>query len=227
MSVAPETGVDPSRRPGNCDLRADVREGRLRDRSLGRKRSAMKLLIVGGTAFVGRAIAWSAWHHGHEVTVLQSRRDTERLARVRLNASSAIARAISPRSRPTAFDATIDVTAYRPSDVERLANALESRGGHYMQISSISAYGEPQRTRFDRSNARTDERSRGSQRAHRRRRTVRSRPRASARDGRTSVTAQRWCARPTSWAPSTRRCAFPTGWSACVAAVMIAVPGPT
>jgi 2'-hydroxyisoflavone reductase len=41
------------------------------------------------------------------------------------------------------FDATIDAIAYRPSDVERLANALEDRGGHYIQISSISAYSDP------------------------------------------------------------------------------------
>jgi 2'-hydroxyisoflavone reductase len=41
------------------------------------------------------------------------------------------------------FDATIDAIAYRPSDVERLANALGDRGGHYIQISSISAYEDP------------------------------------------------------------------------------------
>jgi 2'-hydroxyisoflavone reductase len=30
----------------------------------------MRILIVGGTSFVGRAIAWSAWHHDHDVSVL-------------------------------------------------------------------------------------------------------------------------------------------------------------
>ena len=30
----------------------------------------MKILIAGGTSFVGRAIAWSGWREGHEVTVI-------------------------------------------------------------------------------------------------------------------------------------------------------------
>ena len=102
----------------------------------------MKLLIVGGTAFVGRAIAWSAWHHGHEITVLNRGvtpsdlpESIERLVGDRRGDLSAL----DGRS----FDATIDVIAYRPSDVERLATALDERGGHYIQISSISAYDEP------------------------------------------------------------------------------------
>ncbi len=102
----------------------------------------MKLLIVGGTAFVGRAIAWSAWHHGHEITVLNRGvtasdlpDSIERLVGDRRGDLSALER--------RSFDATIDVIAYRPSDVERLASALDGRGGHYIQISSISAYADP------------------------------------------------------------------------------------
>lgn len=102
----------------------------------------MKLLIVGGTAFVGRAIAWSAWHHGHEITVLNRGvtpsdlpESIERLVGDRRGDLSVL--------EGRSFDATIDVIAYRPSDVERLATALDGRGGHYLQISSISAYDEP------------------------------------------------------------------------------------
>jgi 2'-hydroxyisoflavone reductase len=102
----------------------------------------MKLLIVGGTAFVGRAIAWSAWHHGHEITVLNRGVTPSDLP-------ESIERLVGDRRGDLSvldgrhFDATIDVIAYRPSDVERLAIALESRGGHYIQISSISAYDDP------------------------------------------------------------------------------------
>jgi 2'-hydroxyisoflavone reductase len=102
----------------------------------------MKILIIGGTSFVGRAIAWSAWHHGHEVTVFNRGVTPSDLP-------ESVTRLIGDRQSDLAalaghsFDATLDVTAYRPSDVERLANALESRGGHYLQISSISAYREP------------------------------------------------------------------------------------
>jgi 2'-hydroxyisoflavone reductase len=102
----------------------------------------MKLLIVGGTAFVGRAIAWSAWHNGHEITVLNRGVTSSDLP-------ESIERLVGDRRADLSalddrrFDATIDVIAYRPSDVERLATALNGRGGHYIQISSISAYDEP------------------------------------------------------------------------------------
>jgi 2'-hydroxyisoflavone reductase len=105
----------------------------------------MKVLIAGGTAFVGRAIAWSAWHHGHEVTVLNRGVTTNDLP-------EAIERLVGDRQGDLTvlegrhFDATIDAIAYRPSDVERLARALDGRGGHYVQISSISAYNDPSGT---------------------------------------------------------------------------------
>jgi len=102
----------------------------------------VRILIVGGTSFVGRAISWSAWHHGHDVTVLNRGvtpndlpEKIERVVGDRHGDLSALAN--------RTFDVTIDAIAYRPSDVERLANAIEDRGGHYIQISSISAYEDP------------------------------------------------------------------------------------
>ncbi len=103
----------------------------------------MRILIVGGTSFVGRAIAWSAWHRGHDVTVVNRGvtpndlpEKIERLVGDRQGDLSALAE--------RTFDVTVDSTAFRPSDVERLASALEDRGGRYLQISSISAYREPE-----------------------------------------------------------------------------------
>lgn len=102
----------------------------------------MRLLIAGGTSFVGRATSWSAWHQGHDVTVLNRGvtpndlpEKIERLVGDRQGDLSAL--------DGRTFDATIDAIAYRPSDVERFANALGDRGGHYIQISSISAYEDP------------------------------------------------------------------------------------
>jgi 2'-hydroxyisoflavone reductase len=98
------------------------------------------MLIVGGTSFVGRAIAWSAWHHGHDVSVFNRGltpndlpESIERLIGDRAHDLSALAKG--------SFDVTVDATAYRPSEVQRLAQALGDRGGHYVQISSVSAYG--------------------------------------------------------------------------------------
>jgi 2'-hydroxyisoflavone reductase len=102
----------------------------------------MKVLIIGGTSFVGRAISWSAWHHGHDVAVLNrgvTENDLpEAIERLKGDRQGDLS-VLSDRN----FDVTIDVTAYRPSDVERLAVALDGRGGHYVQISSISAYDDP------------------------------------------------------------------------------------
>lgn len=104
----------------------------------------MKLLVVGGTSFVGRAISWAAWHRGHDVSVLNRGQTPSDLP-------DSITRLVGDRGGDLSaladltFDTTIDVTAYRPLDVERLAAALGSRGGHYIQISSISAYREARR----------------------------------------------------------------------------------
>ncbi|MGH3732813.1 MAG: NAD-dependent epimerase/dehydratase family protein [Acidimicrobiales bacterium] len=102
----------------------------------------MKILIVGGTSFVGRAIAWSAWHHGHDVSVFNRGITANDLP-------ESIERLIGDRQSDVSvlagrsFDVTVDATAYRPSEVERLAAALGDRGGHYVQISSVSAYQDP------------------------------------------------------------------------------------
>lgn len=102
----------------------------------------MRLLLIGGTSFVGRAIALAAVANGHEVTVLNRGKtpsdlppDVERLVGDRQGDLSAL--------RGRSFDATVDVIAYRPGDVAALCDVLGDRGGHHVQISSISAYFDP------------------------------------------------------------------------------------
>jgi 2'-hydroxyisoflavone reductase len=102
----------------------------------------VKVLIMGGTSFVGRAISWSAWHHGHDIAVLNRGVTPDDLPDSVERLRGDRQRDLSALSDRT-FDVTIDVIAYRPSDVERLALALGDRGGHYIQISSVSAYEEP------------------------------------------------------------------------------------
>jgi 2'-hydroxyisoflavone reductase len=41
------------------------------------------------------------------------------------------------------FDVTVDAIAFRPVDVDVLATSLGNRGGHHIQISSVSAYEDP------------------------------------------------------------------------------------
>lgn len=103
----------------------------------------MRLLIAGGTSFVGRATALAAVSHGHDVTVINRGvtpsdlpSSVEHLIGDRQGDLSALA--------GLAFDATVDTIAYRPGDVDRLADALGGRGGHHLQVSSVSAYADPE-----------------------------------------------------------------------------------
>jgi 2'-hydroxyisoflavone reductase len=102
----------------------------------------MRMLIAGGTSFVGRAIAWSAFRGGHDVTVINRGVTPSDLP-------DAIRRLVGDRTGDfsalagLSFDATIDTVAYLPRDVQVLASALADRGGHHIQISSVSAYAEP------------------------------------------------------------------------------------
>jgi 2'-hydroxyisoflavone reductase len=102
----------------------------------------MRILIVGGTSFVGRGVAWAALNAGHDVTVI-NRGETPsdlpesvtRLIGDRRGDMSALA--------DLSFDATVDAIAFRPIDVDVLATSLGERGGHHIQISSVSAYEDP------------------------------------------------------------------------------------
>jgi 2'-hydroxyisoflavone reductase len=102
----------------------------------------MKLLFVGGTSFVGRHAVEAAVASGHDVTVFHRGRTNDDLL------SGAIEHRHGDRNSPdysalvdgAHWDAVIDVSAYVPRHVHQLADALDGRAGHYVHISSISAY---------------------------------------------------------------------------------------
>jgi 2'-hydroxyisoflavone reductase len=110
----------------------------------------MRILFIGGTRFVGRAMAEAAIGRGHTVTLLHRKRtddpafaDAEQLLADRDGDLSVLER--------RDFDATIDVCAYVPRQVTRIAQALDGRGGHHVFISTISVYEERQAYGFDES----------------------------------------------------------------------------
>jgi len=99
----------------------------------------MRVLVVGGTRFVGHAIAARLLQDGHEVSVLHRG----------LSSASGVDGAINliaDREGDLSvlaageWDATIDVSAYRPNHVTSLAKALGDRGGHHVLISTVSVY---------------------------------------------------------------------------------------
>lgn len=99
----------------------------------------MKLLIIGGTKFVGRTIVESALINGHEITMfnrgttnpdlfpqvekLQGDRDSD----------------LAPLKGRT-WDAVIDTCGYVPRIVEKSAELLKDQVEHYTFISTISVY---------------------------------------------------------------------------------------
>jgi 2'-hydroxyisoflavone reductase len=106
----------------------------------------MKILMIGGTRFVGRHIAEAALRRGHELTLLH-RTATELLPQAEhlLADRDGDLAVLAERS----WDATIDVSAYLPGQVQSLHDALRGRGGRYLVISSTSVYAEPAGPGFD------------------------------------------------------------------------------
>jgi 2'-hydroxyisoflavone reductase len=110
----------------------------------------MRILIVGGTAFVGRYIAQAAVDGGHDVTVFHRGKTGSDLF-------PQAAHLVGDRDRDLSaladgwWDATIDVCAYFPRQVRSLAAALGRRGGRHVLISSVSAYKVPLRWGYEES----------------------------------------------------------------------------
>ncbi len=103
----------------------------------------MKVLVIGGTQFVGRHIVSSLIADGDDVTLFHRAHTNPDLfawADHRLGDRDVD---LSPLSTG-AWDATIDTSAYLPRQVHSLAAALGGRGGRYVHISSVSAYASPQ-----------------------------------------------------------------------------------
>ena len=102
----------------------------------------MRILMIGGTRFVGKHIVTAALAAGHEVSVFHRGRtgpdlfpEIEHLTGDRDADMSAIATGT--------WDATIDTCGYFPRQVHTLADALGERGGQYTYISSMSVYAPP------------------------------------------------------------------------------------
>jgi 2'-hydroxyisoflavone reductase len=102
----------------------------------------MRILIIGGTVFVGRHIAEAAIAAGHDVTVFHRGRTGADLFPSATHLTGDRDEDMSALGTGR-WDATIDVSAYFPRQVRSLADALGGRGGQYLFISSTSAYRSP------------------------------------------------------------------------------------
>src|SRR5258708_1152259 len=104
--------------------------------------ACMRILIIGGTVFVGRHIAEAAIASGHDVTLFHRGRTGADLFPSATQLTGDRNEDLSALGAGQ-WDATIDVCAYFPRQVRSLADALGGRGGQYVFISSTSAYRTP------------------------------------------------------------------------------------
>lgn len=99
----------------------------------------MRLLVIGGTRFIGKHVVEAALAAGHDVTLVH-RTPTDLFPEAR--------HVLADRDGDLSgladgeWDATIDVCAYLPRQVRSLATALGGRGGHHVLVSSVSVYGD-------------------------------------------------------------------------------------
>jgi 2'-hydroxyisoflavone reductase len=101
----------------------------------------MRLLIIGGTIFLGRHLVSAALAAGHQVTTLnRGTRDlAEQVSVEKLRADRKID--LSVLSGRT-FDAVIDTCAFDPETIYRSLSVLAGSVGTYVFISTVSAYGD-------------------------------------------------------------------------------------
>lgn len=101
----------------------------------------MKLLVLGGTIFLGRHLVEAALAHGHEVTLFNRGRSNPELF-------SGVEKLRGDRDggldalRNRAWDAVIDTCGYVPRVVRASAELLADSVGHYTFLSSISVYAD-------------------------------------------------------------------------------------
>jgi 2'-hydroxyisoflavone reductase len=101
----------------------------------------VRLLVLGGTAFLGRALVDAALARGHEVTLFNRGRtnpelfaEAERLRGDRNEDLSAL--------EGREWDAAVDVATFLPRAVRLATETLRDRVDRYVFVSSISAYAD-------------------------------------------------------------------------------------
>jgi 2'-hydroxyisoflavone reductase len=99
----------------------------------------VRLLVLGGTKFLGRAAVEAALERGHEVTLFNRGETNAELfpeaEKIRGDRTGDLT-----ELRGREWDAVLDPSGYIPSVVRSSAQALAGSAGHYLFVSSVSAY---------------------------------------------------------------------------------------
>jgi len=98
-----------------------------------------KVLVIGGSVFLGRAVVAEALAAGAEVTVFNRGKSGPSPDGVRQLTGDRTVAADLAQLRGERFDLVIDTCGYVPADVGRGAQRLADSCGHYVFVSSINA----------------------------------------------------------------------------------------
>jgi 2'-hydroxyisoflavone reductase len=102
----------------------------------------MKLLVIGGTRFLGRAFVEAALAHGHALTLFNRGRTAPGLFPGVETVTGERDGGLGALGGRT-WDAVLDPSGYVPRVVRASAAALAGHAGQYAFVSSISAYASP------------------------------------------------------------------------------------
>lgn len=129
----------------------------------GQNSKGLKILILGGTRFIGPWMVRAAKARGHSITLfnrgqteairgddfpdvekLYGNRDPEKLADETKKPDGSLVNPDSPKGlaslKDRSWDIVIDTSGYYPRHVKASAELLAPKCGHYIFISSVSAY---------------------------------------------------------------------------------------
>jgi 2'-hydroxyisoflavone reductase len=101
----------------------------------------MKILVIGGGVFVGKALTESAVSRGHQVTVfnrgISNSKPSPGVAWIKGDRDADLS-ALSGQK----WDSVVDICAYFPRQVTSLLKAVKGNAGHYLLVSSVAAYAD-------------------------------------------------------------------------------------
>ncbi|MEV7983389.1 NAD-dependent epimerase/dehydratase family protein [Streptomyces sp. NPDC086519] len=103
----------------------------------------MRLLVLGGTEFVGRAVAEAALGRGWEVTVFHRGRHRPPAGVRSLHGDRTAPGGLTALADGTEWDAVVDTWSAAPRAVRETARLLRGRAGRYTYVSSCSVYDWP------------------------------------------------------------------------------------
>ncbi|HEX8696347.1 MAG TPA: NAD-dependent epimerase/dehydratase family protein [Longimicrobium sp.] len=108
----------------------------------------MRLLVLGGTRFIGRHLVEMALARGDEVTLFNRGKTDPRAFPGVEHVAGDRAEGLGQLGART-FDAVIDTSGYVPAWVRRSVEATAATAGHYVFVSTISVYSAAPRAGMD------------------------------------------------------------------------------